>query len=98
MTTLVRTAGMARGTADWQLDQMRENENARIWESQQRTDEAWQVVSRLERAFNALLSAESRLCDAMAYAEGTEAEDKIQKILDSMELLECDIRRLKEGI
>lgn len=98
MTTMVRTAGMAQGTADWQLDLMRENENARIWESRQRSENDYLVISKLEAALNAVFGAESRLCDAMAYAEGTEAEDKIQKILDSMELLEIDIRKLKEEI
>ena len=96
--TMAATAGMARGTADWQLDLMRENENARIWESRQRTDNDYQVISKLEAALEAVYSAESRLAGAAACAEGTPLDDRIMSIISSMELLEIDIRKLKEGI
>lgn len=95
---MVRTAGMAHGTADWQLDLMRERENARIWESQQRTEQDYLVMSKLEAALNAINVAESKLGTAADYAEGTSFEVKIQSVIDSLEQLETDIRKLKEGI
>lgn len=98
MSTMVRTAGMAHGTADWQLDLMRENENARIWESRQRTEQDYLVVAKLEAALNAVFTAESKLGTAADYAEGTPLENKIQSIISSLELLEIDIRKLKEEI
>ena len=36
-------------------------------------------------------------CDAAAYAEGTEYELKVKKILDAIEDLECDCREIYKG-
>lgn len=96
---MVKTAGMVHGVmADWQLDLMREQENARIWESQQRKEEDYLIVAKLEAALNTIYTAESKLGTAADYAHGTPLEDKIQSIINSMEQLEIDIRKLKEGI
>ena len=94
----MKTALCLKPTADWQLDQMRENENSRLWQKQQRSDQDYLIIAKLETALDAVFTAESKLGTAADYAEGTPLEDKIQSILNSMELLETDIRRLKEGI
>ena len=88
---MTMTAGMAHGTADWQLDLMRENENARIWESQNQAVDYEPVISQLNNALCAMDRAESLLRTAAAIVGGSALEGRIMSVLDGMDNLEVDI-------
>ena len=89
------TAGMAHGTADWQLDLMRENENARIWEEQNRVDVDYTpVISKLGDALAAMQKAESLMGTAAAMVGGSPKDEQIMSVMDGMENLVIDIGRI----
>lgn len=92
MTTVTRTAGMANGMAAWQRELMGKAPEKRM------TDEDYVVLSKLEAALAAVFSAEGKLCMAADYAAGTPMEDRIQSVLTSLEQMEAELRKLKEGL
>lgn len=98
MTTIVRTAGMVQGTPDWQLDRMYEAECARKWEEQNKEDSILRAIEKLNDALSLVFKAESRLGSAADKVNGTPMDDKIMSVLDTMELLEVDISRLKNEL
>ena len=93
-------AGMTRGTPDWQLDRMKEDEDARIWEEENARSNAWdrmlEAVGYLNVAVEHLDKAVESKNGAKEQIEGLPSEYRLGSLLDSLEELSCDISRIRE--
>lgn len=95
----VRTAGMAKGTPDWQLDRMYETDTAKALEKAyaeepeyiEPIEELEGIRKILDQVVNSLLIAEDEL-------NGTGCEctigRKIREIMYHVEELDCDVGRI----
>ena len=103
MTTIVKTAGMANGTPDWQLDRMFETDTERVLERQYADDFPIAIVqSEFDMARHHLGQAVVHLIRA---AEQADHFGKAKPIDDLIEKLDDDfpfemrqiVKKLKEG-
>ena len=84
----------------WQVQAMKEAEDARIWEELNAPDPCEKQLKlasvSLIQAKQYLSNAVVRLADAMAELFDTPMEAKIGSFLDSVEDIECDLQSLAE--
>ena len=92
-------AMLAGRTKDWQLDKMREDENARIWEQENAHGKKWDrmldSVAYLNVAIEHLNKATVSLVGAKDQVEGIPCEYKLGSLVDSLEELICDIQKMR---
>ena len=99
----MKTAGMVKGTPDWQLDMMYESESDRLWEEQQDQPKANPLekfnFDALNEAHASLLvslieckSIDKYIGEAIEAIPGTPEADKLALIADSISDLCADIK------
>lgn len=99
MTTMVRTAGMANGTPDWQLDRMYETETEKILEQQYNDDfPATSVVSDMSAADYHIGQALMFLYRAAGNCTGSEWEKVMDRLTDSLEAYRDGMRLHRNNI
>ena len=93
-------SGMARCTADWQLDLMKENEDARMWEEQNARSDAWDrmldSVGYINVALEHLDKATSSLVSAKDQLDGLTAEYRLGSLIDEYENLVCEFKKIRQ--
>ena len=84
----------------WQVQAMKEAEDARIWEEMNAPDPCEKQLKTasvsLIEAVHLLSSVETRIADAMCELFDTPMEHKIGSYLDSLEDIGCDLKSLAE--
>ena len=105
---MTKTAGMTKGTPDWQLDNLFEGECAEEWEKANEPEP--KALDRFDydsitRAWTALEGAriqyellENRICDALQRIEGTPESDKLASIYDSLTNLRLETKEIRETL
>ena len=90
---MVRTAGMVRGTLDWQLDRMYETETEEILEKQYREDDfpGSVVASDIDTAAYHIGQAVSFLCRAYSLADRYGKGGPIDELIGRLEDFRCDM-------
>lgn len=105
----MKTAGMVKGTPDWQLDKMYEDESDRLWTEQQEQPKANPLK---QFGFDELNDAHSSLCvplldcqsivkfigDAINAIPGTPEADKLASIADEVSDLEAEIDKISKTL
>ena len=108
MATIITTAGMAKGTPDWQLDRMYEEEVAQAWEKSNEQPpqplnnfnydtliSAWASLETGEMQFELL---EDNLAKALQHIEGSPESDKLAELYDSMVDIRIEAMRIKDTL
>ena len=96
---MTMTAGMVRGTPDWQLDLMAETQMAADWErSQPREISRYDVLYPLSDALDHAMDAFDRLASAAEAAEGSVYEARVRSMMDGMEALIDEMRGQKDAL
>ena len=94
-------AGMARGTADWQLDLMKQNEDARIWEEENAHSVAWDKMLDAVGFFNVAIDhmekATESLIGARDAVDGVVSDYKVTSIVERLEDLTCELEALRRN-
>lgn len=101
MTTIARTAGMAQGTPDWQLDRMYETDTAEMLEKAYAEDDFpfSSVESEFSTARYFLGQAIVHLVRAANYAEPYHKDAPIDDLIDKLEdKFEWDMDRVLDKL
>ena len=88
------TAGMVRGTPDWQLDRDYESETAEMLEKHFNSEDDFprsNVTGQMSKADGFLGQAISAMCRAADLADGFGKADPIDELIRRLEDLRCDI-------
>ena len=84
----------------WEVQALKEAEDARIWEELNAPDpyekQMRDAALDLSLAIEPISKAEDYLMDAVADVSETPMEAKVSALLEAMEDLECDIKMLQE--
>ena len=84
----------------WEVQALKEAEDARIWEELNAPDpyekQLRDAALDLSLAIEPISKAENYLMDAIADVSETPMEAKVTALLEAMEDLECDIKSLQE--
>ena len=107
METIIRTAGMTKGTPDWQLDRMYEEEVAQAWEDLNERPQplnrftydtiisAWAALETGRVEFDLL---EDNIAKALQHIEGTPESDKLAGLYDALVDLRIETMRIKDTL
>ena len=94
-------AGMTRGTADWQLDLMKQNEDARIWEEENSHSVAWDKmldsVGFINVAVEQMNKATESLINAKDEVAGIGSDYKLMSVIERLEDLECELEGIRKN-
>lgn len=84
---------------DREIDLMYERESERMWEEQNKHDEAWDKMLDSVGFINVVLEhldkATTGLASAKDAVDGTPAEYRVGSLLDSLEEFVCDLNELR---
>ena len=82
------------------LDAMYEARCAREWEKNNEDTEVpvYLIESELRNAWGECSDANDRLAWACEYAEGTPAENRIQSLIDDLEKIQGEIKKIEEEV
>lgn len=102
------TAGMVKGTPDWQLDRIYESECAEAWEKEnepQPTEISRYSFESINRAWAALETAkstfgllESEICEALESIIGTPQSDKLASLYDTISDLALEVKEIRDEL
>lgn len=98
MTTTIKRAGDVKGTPDWQLDSMRDLENEKAWEAQEKLDtqKLRAALPDLQIAIESLRGAIHCMNAAAVILGDTPTGDKVMSVMDGLEDTLCDIKALRD--
>ena len=111
METIILTAGMVKGTPDWQLDNQYEAETAAEWERQNAPDVepinplncknfdqinlAWAQLETMKTEFGCI---ETNFTNAIDAIRNTPEADKLASIFDQMSDLVLEITNIRKHL
>ena len=90
-----------RYTADWQLDLMKQNEDARLWEEENAHSAAWdkmlESVGFINVAVEQMNKATESLINAKDEVAGIGSDYKLMSIIERLEDLECELEGIRRN-
>lgn len=111
METIIVTAGMAKGTPDWQLDNQYEAETAAEWERQNAPDVepinllnrknydsligAWASLETVKTEFACI---ETQFANAMENIKNTPESDRLASIFDQLSDLMLEVTAIRQHL
>ena len=93
---MIRTAGMAKGTPDWQLDRMYETDTEKVLEKAYADDvPVYEVTDKIGIAYANICSAVTALCRAADIADKLGKAENLDKLIERLEDLQTDVKAEK---
>ena len=93
---MIRTAGMAKGTPDWQLDRMYETDTIRALEKAYGDETPmYEVTDKVGNAYDSICNAITAMCKAADIADKLGKAENLEKFIERLEDLQCDVRAEK---